>query len=398
MSHKQIFAIIVAGGSGQRFGGSIPKQYLPLAGIPVLRHSINTFLQIMPARNIRVVIRPEDEEHYHRATTNLQLAPPAFCGKERKDSVFNGLKDYPDIKENDIVLIHDAARPLVTTQDINALIDAMKNERATSLAAPISDTLRYSDENACMSSDIKREHLYAIQTPQAFEYGILKTAHEKANPNTKFTDDTTLVSTTGIPVKLVTSKHSNFKITRPEDMTLAEQILSTDIQTEYRTGTGFDVHAFDEQEGIKSVRLCGIDVPHDRKLKGHSDADVGLHALTDAILGAIGEGDIGLHFPPSNMTYKNMDSAIFLKQAVDLTTQKGGRIVNVDITLICERPKLGEYRHAMRARVAGILEIEEDRVNIKATTTEKLGFTGRKEGIAAQATASICLRSKRSAA
>lgn len=387
MHKRKIFILIVSGGHGARFGSDIPKQYIKIAGKAVLRHAIDAFLEIVPQNHIRVVINPDDVHHYDAATNGLDLLPHANFGKTRKESVFNGIINSSEIGYEDIILIHDAARPLIHPEDIRALISAIDNgAQAASLADPLSDSLCRAPDGHIESS-LDRANLYTLQTPQAFIFGVLKNAHENAPPEKEFTDDTSLVTALGIPVKLVSATHKNFKITHKEDMALAEAILST--QTEYRTGMGFDVHAFDDEGGATHIRLCGFDVPYDRKLKGHSDADVGLHALTDAILGAIGEGDIGLHFPPSNMDFKNMDSAIFLHHAMDLLRAKGCVLVNADITLICERPKIGDYREAIRARVAEILEICIDRVNIKATTTEKLGFTGRKEGIAAQAAVSV---------
>lgn len=391
MTSKNIFVIIVAGGSGTRFGHDTPKQYLKLGGLPMLRHSINTFLKITRPENIRVVINPKDIDLYQASIEGLTLAQHAVNGNTRKQSVYNGLIDSPEIGHEDIVLVHDAARPLVALEDIQNLLNVMNDNEAASLAAPVSDSLCYGGADNTIKTAISRENLYALQTPQAFQYGILKAAHENADPQKEYTDDTALVIDAGIPVKLVTATRSNFKITHKEDMALAEQILSTTSSPEFRSGLGFDVHAFDEEPRAKTIRLCGVDIPFDRTLKGHSDADVGLHALTDAILGAIGEGDIGLHFPPSNMEFKNMDSAVFLIRAMDLLRQKNAVLVNADITLICERPKIGNYREEIQARVAKLLEIEPSRVNIKATTTEKLGFTGRKEGIAAQAIVSVKL-------
>lgn len=389
MTKRKIFVLIVAGGGGSRFGGDIPKQYLALAGKPVLRHSIDSFLDIVPSDHIKVVINPDHLGDYQNSISGLSLAPYASCGKTRKESVYNGLIYSSEIGHEDIILVHDAARPLIALEDIKNLIAAMDTADAACIVAPVSDSLCYADEHLTITNSCERENLYALQTPQAFKFGLLKQAHENAPPLKDFTDDTALVRDMGISVKLVVAKHTNFKITRKEDMALAQALLSTTQSTEFRSGTGFDVHAFDEEAKTQSIRLCGVDIPFDRKLKGHSDADVGLHALTDAILGAIGEGDIGLHFPPSDMTFKNMDSAIFLEHAMKLLKDKGGELVNADVTLICERPKIGDHRDQLRTRVADILKINVTRVNIKATTTEKLGFTGRKEGIAAQAAVSV---------
>lgn len=393
-SRDKFYGLIVAGGQGSRFSSEIPKQYCVLGGISILRRSVEALLPIIPVERIKIVIHPDHQNLYERAINGLNLPPPAFCGNTRKDSVYNGLKSLSGVVyDDDIILIHDAARPLLHPEDLTALCDAFENNDAACLAVPASDTLCHAGEGAVIKESLPRDGLWALQTPQAFRYGTIFKAHNEAQNNqATYTDDTALAHAAGIPVKLVQAQHPNFKITRQEDFTMATHILSTRIEMETRTGMGFDVHAFaDDAENITSVRLCGVDIPHHRALKGHSDADVGLHALTDAILGAIGEGDIGIHFPPSDMTFKNMDSAIFLEYATKLLNDKGGRIVNVDVTLICERPKIGPHRAAIQLRMAEILGIAPHRVNIKATTTEQLGFTGRSEGIAAQAIATILL-------
>ncbi len=290
------------------------------------------------------------------------------------------------LKNEEIILIHDAARPCLESEDIKKLLAALQTSRAATLATPVSTTLRRSEGEKEAADIIPRDDLWAIQTPQAFRYGDLLTAHRKADPEKKYTDDTQLVSALGIAVKLIEGRETNIKITRPEDFELAEKFL--DRQPLFLTGMGFDVHAF-SKDRPGPARLCGIDVPSAQALEGHSDADVALHALTDAILGAIGEGDIGRHFPPSNDEFKNMDSAVFLEHALDLMRRAAGALVNLDLTLICEAPKIAPYAKAMRARLAEISGLPSARVNIKATTTEKLGFTGRGEGIAAQAVVSV---------
>lgn len=386
-------ALIVAAGTGSRFGGDIPKQYRSLAGKPVLRHSLDTFLGMPGLKSLTVVISPAHLALYRQAVEGLDLAAPVKGGKERKDSVYNGLVSISDIEDKEIILIHDAARPLVREKDIVALLHAMETHQAATLACPVADTLRYADENGKAAAAIDRSGLWAIQTPQAFRYGILRQAHEAASPGAIYTDDTALASAHGIAVGFVVGHKSNFKITETGDIILAEAVLSA--HSDIRTGTGFDVHPFDDlSRDVHAIRLCGVDVPHDEKLKGHSDADVGLHALTDALLGAIGAGDIGMLFPPSDPAFKDMDSAVFLRKALELVRNRGGRINNVDITLICEEPKIGPHREAIVARIAGLLEIAPDRVNVKATTTERLGFTGRQEGIAAQAVATVSLPGK----
>ena len=394
-STPKFSVIIVAAGSGTRLSADIPKQYIEICGRTILRHTLDVFVEMDALQEICVVINPEHEALFQNATEGLNNIKSCYGGNERKDSVYNGIKTLSHLKDQDIVLIHDAARPFAQEAEISTLLTALKNHKAASLAHPVADSLSYCDQEDLTTDRISRENLWSVQTPQAFHYGVLKQAHEQCDENKSYTDDTSLVSAMDIAVKFVKGSKSNFKITLAEDLALAEHILSTKLSTDIRTGLGYDVHAFDDDvtEEITHTRLCGVDIAHNRKLKGHSDADVGLHALTDAILGAIGEGDIGLHFPPSNMDFKNMDSAVFLEHAMKLLRDKGGALINADITLICERPKIGEYREQIIDRVAETLDVSPKRVNIKATTSEKLGFTGREEGIAAQAAVSVSLPS-----
>ncbi|MGH1376926.1 MAG: bifunctional 2-C-methyl-D-erythritol 4-phosphate cytidylyltransferase/2-C-methyl-D-erythritol 2,4-cyclodiphosphate synthase [Alphaproteobacteria bacterium] len=385
---NNFYLIVVAAGKGLRLGADIPKQYITLNEQTVLRHTLNQFTALDGLSHTCVVIHPDHEDLCNDTLSGLSNISICHGGKERKDSVLNGLNALPDIGDDDVVLIHDAARPFVKTHDIQRLLDSMHTQQAATLAHRIVDTLRYADQNENAENTVNRENLWAVQTPQAFHYKTLRDAHAQADGD--YTDDTALVSAAGVSVKFIESSSGNFKITTTDDLNKARLIMKNEIKTETRTGLGYDVHAFDENvTNIQSIRLCGVDIAHDRKLKGHSDADVGLHTLTDAILGAIGEGDIGLHFPPSNMDFKNMDSAVFLEHAMKLLRDKGGKLVNADVTLICESPKIGQYRTEIVARMADILNVSKNRINIKATTTEQLGFTGRKEGIAAQAAVSI---------
>ena len=385
------YLIIVAAGSGTRLSSDVPKQYMDVNGKPILLHTLEAFEGIQGLKEICVVVNPEHSEFYTPILERFKNINSVNGGKERINSVYNGLSSFSNLNSQAIILIHDAARPFVSSNDIYALLDTMNVSHAASLVSPVVDTLCRDQEGAhCRGDTVQREGLFALQTPQAFRYDVIMAAHEKADRHKSYTDDTSLVSDMGEPVTLVEGSKMNFKITTQDDLYMAEAILSTELSTEIRSGLGYDVHAFDEAEqGVKSIRPCGVDIPYDRKLKGHSDADVGLHTLTDAILGAIGEGDIGLHFPPSNNDFKDMDSAIFLEHAMTLLRDKGGELVNADVTLICERPKVGPYREQIISRMAEILGVSEQRLNIKATTTEKLGFTGRKEGIAAQAIVSV---------
>lgn len=385
-SHRPFHVLIAAGGSGKRFGGELPKQYRKISGKPLIRHTIEAFLRTPGLASIRVVIDPEHEELYREAVAGLPGLEPVYGGTERKDSVKNGLDAFSNLKDKDIILIHDAARPLIRPHDIHSIVHILQGQPAACLATPVADTLRRAAANDDAADPVDRTGLWAMQTPQGFHYAVIRDAHDKAPRDKNYTDDTQMVSDMGIPVKLVQGSRNNIKVTTPEDLEIATAFLE---RTENRIGMGFDVHAFSKEPG--PVRLCGIDVPHANKLEGHSDADVALHAITDALLGAIGQGDIGRHFPPSDMKYKNMDSAIFLKRAVELVSEANGKIANIDLTIICEAPKITPHAEKMIARVSEICGIDKSRVSIKATTTEKLGFTGRGEGIASQAIASVTL-------
>jgi 2-C-methyl-D-erythritol 4-phosphate cytidylyltransferase/2-C-methyl-D-erythritol 2,4-cyclodiphosphate synthase len=383
--------LIVAAGKGERAGNGLPKQYRKIAGKPLLRHTLEAFLATPGVRDIAVVIAPGHESLYKEAAEGLDLLPPIHGGDDRSSSVFNGIKALSHLKDEDILLIHDAARPFIAPHLIGEIAAATHAHGAACPALPVPDTLLRSPippslrEGLGGGSDyVDRNNLNTLQTPQGFRYSLIKSAHEQAQGSA--TDDTVLVAKAGHAVHLVPGSRRNFKITYEEDFAMAEALLSGSFET--RTGTGYDVHAFDANKP-GPVRICGIDLPHDHALAGHSDADVGLHAVTDAILGALAEGDIGQLFPPSDMQWKGADSSIFLKEAMRRCALRGGRITHLDITLICEAPKIGPHREAMQKRVAEICGLTPDRVGIKATTSEGLGFTGRREGIAAQAVATL---------
>ncbi|MCB1782603.1 MAG: bifunctional 2-C-methyl-D-erythritol 4-phosphate cytidylyltransferase/2-C-methyl-D-erythritol 2,4-cyclodiphosphate synthase [Alphaproteobacteria bacterium] len=383
--------VIVAAGGGSRFdGGEVPKQYMALNGKPILRYSLEMFSGFETVLGVHVVIDPAHQDLFRAASRGIDVSSVVAGGASRSDSVQNAVEAL-DLDDGEIVLVHDAARPLVCRDDIAALLRSMDRYDAATLACPVVDTVRYGGHGA----DVSREDLWAVQTPQAFRFGVLKKAHAALIAGNGFTDDCGMVRSIGVDVGFVKGSRTNFKITYAEDLVLAQKILGASCLADVRTGSGFDVHAFDNEAlGVKAVRLCGVDVPYERKLKGHSDADVGLHALTDALLGAIGGGDIGQLFPPSDPAFKDMDSRVFLEKARDLVREAGAVIGNVDVTIICEAPKVGPHREAMVLRVAEILDIERGRVNIKATTTERLGFTGREEGIAAQAVASVVFQAR----
>ena len=402
---KKISVVIVAAGSGSRFGDPLPKQYHHIGDKTLLRHCVEAFMQLCPASYIQVVYNPLHQNHLDAAigdlVTDAGLRTAVAGGTTRQQSVLNGLRALNDVTP-DYVLIHDAARPGIDPDVIYRVLDALQDHKGAIPGIAVHDTIKQCDDDKVILRTIARDTLMRAQTPQGFDFKTILMAHEKFE-HLEMTDDASLLEQLGIPVKCVPGSERNDKITRRHDLSRLGEHLSTQntpdnplkehIMTpeEYRTGTGFDVHRFAPGD---ACMLCGVSVPHTARLEGHSDADVGLHALTDAILGAIAAGDIGQHFPPSDPQWKGAASDQFLKHAADLVTQRDGRIVNVDVTLICERPKIGPHTPAMRQAIANILSIDVDRVNVKATTSERLGFTGRQEGIAAQAAASIALPRK----
>jgi len=377
-------ALIVAAGSSTRFGGEIPKQYRALAGRPVLRHSVAVFAEHAAVSAICVVINPEHRALYDAATAGLKLLPPVIGGASRQESVLNGLESLAELRPQ-LILIHDAARPFVTAGIIDRTLAALEQAPGAVVAVPVTDTLKRGIDGA-VAATVDRSALWRAQTPQGFRYADILTAHRQGK-GAALTDDAAVAEAAGLEVKLVMGADDNFKITTAEDLRRAERVLGA-AAFEYRTGTGYDVHRFTTGS---SITLCGVRIEHSQALEGHSDADVGLHALTDAILGAVGAGDIGSHFPPSDPQWRGADSARFLSHAASLVTARGGRIAHVDVTIICERPKVAPHRPAMVARIAEILGIGTDRVSVKATTTEGLGFTGRREGIAGQAVATVAI-------
>ncbi|MBL6946133.1 MAG: bifunctional 2-C-methyl-D-erythritol 4-phosphate cytidylyltransferase/2-C-methyl-D-erythritol 2,4-cyclodiphosphate synthase [Rhodospirillales bacterium] len=374
-------ALVVSAGRGNRFGGELPKQYHRLAGSAVLRHSLETFLSHPGIDAVRVVINMDDRDLYDDATTGLSLVEPVGGGAARQDSVRLGLESIEELFP-DTVLIHDAARPFIDAGTISRIIDTLGSHGAAIPAMPVNDTLKRS-ENGVITQTVERAGLWRAQTPQGFAYQKILTAHRRF-AGQDLTDDAALAEAAGMEVVLVQGSEDNLKVTTQDDLTRAENRIAGG--REYRSGTGFDVHRFAEGD---HVMLCGVNIPHEFGLSGHSDADVGLHALTDALLGAIAEGDIGTHFPPSDGRWKGTESHVFLRHAHELAKARGADITALDVTLICETPKIGPYRDAMRARIAEILEIDIGRISVKGTTTERLGFAGRKEGIAAQAIATV---------
>lgn len=374
--------LIAAAGSGSRTGLNTPKQFARIGGKTILQHTIEKFIAHPRCASINIIIAPKDEKEAQAIAEHVKIDQIIHGSNTRKGSIYNGLKALSNLSSDDIILTHDAARPYTSTHDLDALLAALPAAKSATLAKPVNDTLRKST-----GERIERDNLYALQTPQAFCYGDIMTAHEAAKNENSHTDETSIMAAAGHPTTIIASQHMNDKITHAQDIMIAETLLSP--ATETRIGQGYDVHAFEAAPSDNPLILCGITVPHDRTLLGHSDADVGLHTITDALLGAIGAGDIGRHFPPSDAAFKNMDSAIFLEKARDIIAEAGGTIINIDLTLICEAPKITPHADKMITRVADILQIDPRRVSIKATTTERLGFTGRSEGIAAQGIATV---------
>ena len=384
MSTPDFYAVIVASGKGARLGSLTPKQFLKIGNKSVLEYSVDKVLKHPHCQGLVIVVADEYADTVQKLYGHRENVQICIGSDTRNKSVFNGLKHFSYISDDDLILIHDAVRPCVTHHEIDALLSTLVTSKAATLAVPLSGTLSKASGDT-VDTYIDRDSVYALQTPQGFRHQDIIKAHE-GSQNSNVTDDTQLVQNAGIDVKIVEGRATNIKITYPEDMELAGMILNS--QQTIRSGSGFDVHAFDTEK-VGSVRLCGIDVPHDHALKGHSDADVGLHALTDAIFGSIGEGDIGVHFPPSDISFKDMDSAVFLEKAMQMLRDKGGELCNADVTLICEVPKISPHAGAMKQRIAEICDVEAELINVKATTTEQLGFTGRKEGIAAQALVTV---------
>lgn len=380
-------AIIVAAGSGTRAGGDLPKQYQTIGTRTVLYHTLKVFVDHPAIDDIITVISDHHRGEFMRAVKGLEMSPPVIGGKTRQQSVFNGLKAARAL-EPAKVLIHDAARPFVSAELITRVLDELDNAPGVIPAIAVTDTIN-EVASGIVTARLDRARLKAVQTPQGFHFQTILAAHEKAaaEGNHEATDDSALVA----PVRVVDGEISNIKLTTPQGMQRAKQDMGkANTSYEYRTGHGFDVHAFEDGD---AVILCGVSVPHTQKLKGHSDADVAIHTLTDAILGAIADGDIGAHFPPSDPQWKGAASDIFLKRACQLVADRNGQITHCDITVICELPKLRPHIDAMRNSLANIMNLDADRISVKATTSEKLGFTGRGEGIAAMATATVRLPS-----
>lgn len=378
-----VHGIIVAAGAGVRAGGGVPKQYRPVGGMPLLRHAVLRLLGHAGIDGVTVVINPDQRASYDAAVAGLGLPEPVAGGATRQESVRRGLEALAGAPPA-IVMVHDAARAFVPDALLDALLAAF-DDPANDGAVPglaVSDSLRRGDVHYRASVD--RDGMFRVQTPQAFRFAPLLAAHRAATVGA--TDELAIAMAAGLRVAVTPGDERAFKVTEAEDFAKAETMMTPALSS--RAASGFDVHRFGPGD---HVWLCGVKLPHSHGLIGHSDADAGLHALTDALLGAIAAGDIGDHFPPSDPRWKGAASDIFLAEAARLVRAAGGIIDHVDVTLICERPKVGPHRQAMRDRIAAILAVDVARVSVKATTTEMLGFTGRSEGLAAQAMASVRL-------
>jgi 2-C-methyl-D-erythritol 4-phosphate cytidylyltransferase / 2-C-methyl-D-erythritol 2,4-cyclodiphosphate synthase len=386
----KVAALIVAGGSGTRASASLPKQYAVLDGVSVLARSIRAFLAVHAVNCVQVVIGTDDAARYAEAVADIgdeRLLAASQGGPTRQASVRNGLLALR-VQAPDVVVIHDAARPFVTGDVIERVLAALADAPGAIAALPLTDTVKQAGPDGRIVATLDRNRLWRAQTPQGFRFADILAAHQQieAAGINDLTDDAAVAEWAGLPVALVPGGPANTKITTAEDLAMAEAAVGG---PDVRTGQGFDVHRFTAGD---HVWLCGVKIPHTHALKGHSDADVGLHALTDALLGAVGDGDIGQHFPDSDPRWKGAPSHLFLAEAGRRVAARRGRIANVDVTLLCEAPRIAPHRGAMCQIIAEILAIDPSRVSVKATTTEGLGFTGRREGIAALASATIVLR------
>ena len=384
----RVAAVVVAAGQGVRAGGALPKQFRRIAGETLLEHALSAFAEAPKVAFVQPVIRPEDLALVRTLTSGMNILAPVSGGPTRQASVRAGLEALLP-RSPDIVLIHDAARPFASANLIARAIEAAEKTGAAIPALPVTDTVKRVDKAGMVEATLDRNSIRLVQTPQAFAFPALLEAHQRAAAQGRndFTDDAALAEWAGMKVSVFAGEPGNIKLTTPEDFARADAIQSAALG-DVRTGSGLDVHAFGPGD---HVTLGGIRIPHSHSLTGHSDADVALHALTDAILGALADGDIGAHFPPSDPQWRGASSDRFLAFAVERVRARGGRIAHLDLTIVCEAPRIGEHRDTMRASIARFAGIGIERVGVKATTSEKLGFTGRGEGIAAYATATVRL-------
>ena len=385
-------ALIVAAGRGTRAGGDVPKQYRPIGGIPMLRRSIQAFLDHPAIDRVVVAVAPDDTLYADIAPQQSErLLAPVAGGETRQETVRLGLRSLQN-RHPERILIHDAARPYASAALIGRVVEALESADAVIPALPVPATLKAVREDGTIVRTVPREGIHAAETPQGFRYEPILAAHETAAAaGQAFTDDAAVAEWAGIPVKVVAGEVGNVKITSGADVAAADRRALAEAALalgDVRVGTGFDVHAFGPGSAIM---LGGLSIPHTRGVVGHSDADVALHALTDAILGALADGDIGTHFPPTDPQWKDAPSDVFLRFAAERVAARGGRIAHLDLAIVTEGPRIAGHRDAMRARIAAICGISIDRVGVKATTNENLGFIGRGEGLAAYASATIRL-------
>lgn len=393
---KDVAVVVVAGGRGTRAGGAAgdaPKQYRSIGGRAVIAETIARLAAHPAVGMIQPVIHADDVEAFAAAVpADRKVLAPVFGGATRQHSVRNGLTAL-EPRAPALVLVHDAVRPFVSAAVVDRVVAALRDAEGALVALPVTDTVKRAGEDRRVAATVPREGLWTAQTPQGFRFASLLAAHRHAAATGRddLTDDAAVAEWAGLEVVLVEGERGNVKLTTAADIAAADERLTAQALSalpDVRVGEGFDVHAFGPGD---RVVLGGIAIPFDRGLDGHSDADVGLHALTDAILGAMADGDIGSHFPPSDPRWRGADSALFLAEAVSRVRARGGLVAHLDLTLVCEAPKIGPHRDAMRARIAAITGLPVGRVAVKATTSERLGFTGRQEGIAALATATVRL-------
>ncbi len=386
-----VAAVIVAGGSGLRVGGEIPKQYQLIGGKPVIWWTLKAFLDHPAVSFVQCVIGAGHEALFKSATQGLTFSSPVIGGATRQESCRLGVEACVSTKPTR-VLVHDAARPFISGDLISQVIAELENADAVIPGLPVADTIKFAP-GGIITKTIDRSAMWFVQTPQGFSFPKILEAHRKAAREVQngLTDDAAVAEFAGMEVRIVAGELQNKKLTTKADVEAANAELNMRLfvdRPDVRVGQGIDFHIFEKG---KFVTLCGVEVPHTHKLKGHSDADVAMHAVTDAILGAIGEGDIGTHFPPSDMQWKNAASSIFLNRAMRLLGERGGILSNVDITILAEVPKISPHIAAMKTNLAPLLQISADRIAVKATTTEKMGAIGRKEGMSAYATATVRL-------
>ncbi len=388
---KTVVAVIVAGGSGARAGGELPKQYQLLGGEAIIRRTLRAFLEHPEVTYVIPVIGEGHETMFHEAVAGITPLVPVIGGRTRQESCREGIEAAAELAP-DVILIHDAARPFASPALISRVIAAVDDETGAIPGLPVTDTLKRT-ESGLVGATVKRDQLWSVQTPQGFPYQAIRAAHKSAHDSgiDTLTDDAAVAEANGLNVRVVLGEAKNVKLTTSEDIRSAQQAQSREalsLRPDIRTGQGIDFHVFVKGD---AVILGGVRIAHTHKLKGHSDADVVLHAVTDALLGAIGESDIGVYFPPSDAQWKNADSRIFVAKAMELLRARDGIVSQIDVTILAEAPKVSPHVPEMKSVIASLCNIALDRVAIKATTTEKMGAIGRKEGIAAFAIATVRL-------